>query len=577
LAGLYGVLLWAVVTQITSRTPDALLLCWKSVCTFTGFMIVAALIGWALPKARPLWRTLQLDDERGPWGGAWFHVAQALIGLATAALTVWVAIDFRFDGVGEEFAVLGMTGRLTAMFAALMLLGASMLMAWQSDERWLRPWQYAAMASGVLLSSTFGWARLSSLPGTPSGDAPWLHRCALLMISSAMMTLMSSLGLAKTLPQQSTWPEAGRRAAPVFAVVALAMLALVLGQEVWFFAIGQRVLMADWAIIVVAVALVGLAAGGIVVAVSPQLEPLRLSERGRTVYVYAAEILLALVGLHVWLNKPEWFALGVVRQFWMLIAMTVAFAGAGLAEFFKRRSMPVLAEPLANTALLLPAVPAIAFWFMPQAMAETLFLGGQSPVVWLLMGVFYGALAVRRGSIPLAALALITGNTGLWVLWHRLGWQFLDRPQLWLIPIALCALVAEHFDRRRLNDAQRTALRYVALAVIYVSSTTEFWRAIGDTPRLALVLALVTIGLSVIGILAGILLRVRSFLYLGVTFLVIVLGRIIFFAAFKEGHMWVFWSCCLLLGAAIIALFAVFEKRRNDVLLAVERFKAWHE
>ena len=39
--------------------------------------------------------------------------------------------------------------------------------------------------------------------------------------------------------------------------------------------------------------------------------------------------------------------------------------------------------------------------------------------------------------------------------------------------------------------------------------------------------------------------------------------------------MWVFWASCIVLGAAIIALFALFEKRRNDVLAALERFKKW--
>ena len=51
--------------------------------------------------------------------------------------------------------------------------------------------------------------------------------------------------------------------------------------------------------------------------------------------------------------------------------------------------------------------------------------------------------------------------------------------------------------------------------------------------------------------------------------------RMIVYAAFERGQMWVFWSCCILLGAAIIALFAVFEKRRNDVLGAVQRLKEW--
>ena len=187
------------------------------------------------------------------------------------------------------------------------------------------------------------------------------------------------------------------------------------------------------------------------------------------------------------------------------------------------------------------------------------------------MGLFYGVMAVRKRSLGLAALGVLTGNMGLWVLWHHCGWDFLEHPQLWLIPLALAVLVAEHLDRRRLSETQRAAIRYLALSVIYVSSTTEFWRHIGESA----ILPLVTILLAVLGVLAGILLRVRSFLYLGFTFLMVVIGRMIVYAAFEQRHIWIFWTCCIILGAAIIALFAVFEKRRNDVLAAVERFKQW--
>jgi hypothetical protein len=188
-----------------------------------------------------------------------------------------------------------------------------------------------------------------------------------------------------------------------------------------------------------------------------------------------------------------------------------------------------------------------------------------------LIGLFYGVMAVRKRSLGLAALAVLTGNAGLWVLWNHCGWDFLGHPQLWLIPLALAVLVAEHLDRRRLSEAQRTAIRYLALSVVYVSSTTEFWRNIGDSAMLPLV----TILLAILGVLAGILLRVRSFLYLGFTFLLVVIGRMIAFAAFQQGHLWVFFASCIPLGVAIIAMFAVFEKRRNDVLAAVERFKQW--
>jgi hypothetical protein len=71
------------------------------------------------------------------------------------------------------------------------------------------------------------------------------------------------------------------------------------------------------------------------------------------------------------------------------------------------------------------------------------------------------------------------------------------------------------------------------------------------------------------------LLRVRSFLYLGVTFLLVDLSVVIYHAAWDRGQMWVFWLSGIAVGAAIIALFAVFEKRRNDLRLAIDRFKQW--
>ena len=47
----------------------------------------------------------------------------------------------------------------------------------------------------------------------------------------------------------------------------------------------------------------------------------------------------------------------------MLLIMGVAFAGAGLSEWFHRLKLPVLSLPLQRTALMLPLLPAIGFWF----------------------------------------------------------------------------------------------------------------------------------------------------------------------------------------------------------------------
>jgi hypothetical protein len=135
-------------------------------------------------------------------------------------------------------------------------------------------------------------------------------------------------------------------------------------------------------------------------------------------------------------------------------------------------------------------------------------------------------------------------------------------------------LAAEHLHRNRLTPQQAGATRYFALAVIYVSSTVDVFMS-HHGRDLSLTLVMVLLGLSIAGVLAGILLQVRSFLYLGVTFLLVDLSIMIYHAAWDRGHAWVFWLSGIAVGAAIIALFAVFEKRRNDLRLALDRFKEW--
>ena len=81
--------------------------------------------------------------------------------------------------------------------------------------------------------------------------------------------------------------------------------------------------------------------------------------------------------------------------------------------------------------------------------------------------------------------------------------------------------------------------------------------------------------LSVVGVLAGILLRVRAFLLMGLLFLLIDVLSMIWHAAVDRTQTWVWYVSGIVLGGAILALFAVFEKRREDVLRLVEELKSW--
>jgi drug/metabolite transporter superfamily protein YnfA len=81
--------------------------------------------------------------------------------------------------------------------------------------------------------------------------------------------------------------------------------------------------------------------------------------------------------------------------------------------------------------------------------------------------------------------------------------------------------------------------------------------------------------LSVLGFLIGMLLRVRAYVYLGGSFLVLVISAMIWHAGVDQRQPWILWSSGIVLGVAIYALFMYFEKRRQNVLNLVENLKKW--
>ena len=227
-AGVYGfvliVLAWVWIER--GFSPGTFFL-WGSICELAGFALLAALVGWAAPQIAcrfSLPGVFQIPDR---WSRRWFDPAQLTLVAATAFLAAWISLDFRFDGLGRGIALFGLMGRSAGCAAALMLVGASIVMAWQTGGAWRSVWQYAAMTAGLVFTTSVGWARLDSAEYLASGWSPWPDRFAALTISASMMTVMSGLGLSRVLPKGSDWIVRGRQAMPAFAGLALVMLGIV--------------------------------------------------------------------------------------------------------------------------------------------------------------------------------------------------------------------------------------------------------------------------------------------------------------------------------------------------------------
>ena len=557
----YGLGLAAIGMALWNQDLATKMLCWSAVNSLAGFVLVTAVAGWLTGKAKWLRKMLGIRDTTSPW----FLLLQTMLVGLTIGLAAWIAVDFGMDGLGADVALAGLSGRMAGPPAVLMLLGTAIVMAAVSQASWRTGWQHAAFGLGVLLNASLGCSMLST--ETP---LPWLHRSVLTIVAGAMGMLVAGAGLRAVLPRGSDWIARGRQALPALAAVTLLMIAAAFAQEAWAFKLPEGAAVMPWARAILAAALAGLVAGCICFAVFPNWDPLKQTDRQRQMYVYAAEIVCLGIGYHVRFTMP-WLFRGLFHEYWMFLVMGMAFAWAGLSEWFRRRQLPVLSEPIERTCLLLPLLPAVGFWFMPE-MPNPWTLVGRTPVLWFLIGTFYGVLAFSRRSVLCTILSVVTMNLGLWVALDQFGIEFLQHPQLWLIPAAVATLVAEYLNRDRITEAQSTAIRYIAMSLIYVASTADMYIAgVGKDWRLPLVLMV----LSVSGVLLGILLRIRSFLYLGVTFLLVDIVSILWYAAVDLHQTWIWYASGVALGAAIIALFAVFEKRRNDVLAAVERLKEW--
>ena len=573
MAGLYavGMLVLALGLQSAALSRDRF--GWTATFVLSGYILLTAILARSLPLLDDLWQALRLKPQ-AEWPAPWYLSSQTLAGFLVVALTLWIALSF--DARSER--VIG-----SLALAPLILTG--ILLTTRESRFFAWPFRGTTLSLAALMAVELSWASLD-----PSGLALNLHRHVLLLLALAVMTLFEGVVLPRLLGTLELWVDSARRMGPRLLALTMLILVGLLGHEAGNYdPVTKHTPLVLWEALAVAAALVGLIASGICFAVAPSTDPYRLSEPRRPLYVYAAELLLLFLFVHIRLNVPELFG-GVLTQFWPLLVMVIAFIGIGLSEYFDRCGIKVLSQPLKRTGVFMPLLPLLAFWIKPpqplhdflvrcvpalQPSLEPLMKlqpnFGRYAIIWFSLGLLYSWVARINHSFRFALLAALAGNFGIWALLYNAELSFFSHPQVWMIPLALIVLVSEHVNRQELGPQKSNALRYIGLIMIYVSSTADMFLAWGENAYLPLVLA----GLSVLGVLAGILFRVTAFLYLGTSFLFVVVFSMIWHAAVDGRQMWLWWACGIGLGAVIFALFAVFEKRREDVLKLIEDIKSW--
>ena len=495
--------------------------------------------GWALQHGIPEVTELALRAS------VWLPEATLFLTALVAAIELWVVLTFH-----------ELSWRLAG--AAAVAVAALSLPAFAQDTRRSR-FREAGLLFATLAAIDFGWGAM------PVENDPhvWLLRAVRLLVILAATTFAYGVVSIRILSAASEWFIPLRRAATAVGAASLASLVALLALEAYWFDPVSGAPLSGMQIGVVAAVLVGLAAALVSLAVLPGRDPLELSEAGRMVYVYAAEAVLALLFLHVYLTLPELFK-GYLLPWWPFIVMGIAYFGVGVGELFMRSGFRVLSEPLHRTGAFLPLLPALGFWIHTS--------NSDYSTVLFVVGLMYVVVSMWRKTFLYSLAAALAGNAGLWALWHEHGVAIFDHPQLWLIPPALCVLAAVQLNRRRLTDEQVTGLRYLCITLIYVSSTGDmFITGVAKSLLMPMILA----GLSVAGAFAGIALRVRAFLYLGLSFLLLSIVSMVWHAARNINHVWPWWAFGIGLGLAILTVLGVFEKKRKEVQGWLGEFRTW--
>jgi hypothetical protein len=288
------------------------------------------------------------------------------------------------------------------------------------------------------------------------------------------------------------------------------------------------------------------------------------------VAVCALLLLIALGIRQAWYTQRAWWVYGVailggalglyVRMLWIGLAPvqmwdTMALIAAAYALFILQRL--TLSGPVLHLVMVLPL---LALGTVPLQLASPHASGAL-----LSAGVLY--LCTRRvtGQVLPLYLGIVAVNLGVYV-WIP-GWvQHSQAVQIYTLPAALSLLWLLHVHRHEVRPSVLHSVRLATLSVLYVSATLDVFL------RSGLMIFMAVLVLSLVGVVTGIALRTRAFLYAGVTFLVLnVVGQLIL--RFPEQHLGKA-IVLLVLGAIITGGMVWFNVQREAFLQRMRLFRA---
>lgn len=312
----------------------------------------------------------------------------------------------------------------------------------------------------------------------------------------------------------------------------------------------------------------------LVIATHPTGHEAALSIGQRQAAFYGFEGTLFAIAIALRAHFPDWFG-GWLTQWWPLLVYLAAMASIAIGKSFLHSDRSILRDPIERTTVLLPIVPLIGIWLDESYPDRSIDWQEPFPFAMLLLlgAALYAMEALRRNHSGLKWLAGLLGMAAFWVsLSSNPTLAFFQHPQLWIIPPAIAGLLLLETNRRQLSPSALVAARYALLLSIYCSSTFEMMvRSFGMqfwSPILLLTFA-------VLGVLLGVAMRIRAFLYCGSLFVAIGLVGMVWHAQRAIDQIWPWWVFGICLGISLIVFLGWMEKNRARMAAYRKALRLW--
>jgi len=240
---------------------------------------------------------------------------------------------------------------------------------------------------------------------------------------------------------------------------------------------------------------------------------------------------------------------------------TSAIAADGGIPVNPPTALAIAAKPFETIGMILPAIVAAMGFGRELLDRPTPWLGWNSLAMFGSAAIYFHMAIVTRKK----RFGLMTGmilNAALMLLWRTLE---LHDPQFYLVPIGLSVLGFVELMKKELPKQTHDPLLYLGALTILVS---PMFNLLGTSwlPHLSLMV------FSVVVILVAIGLRLRALVYTGSAFLLADLVAMVVRSTIDNpGLLWIYGVA---FGAAVIALAAVCENHREELLARIRMLSA---